>query len=143
MFFSLCFSQTKNKENLIDGQINKIDWTSFQVSTNYFVQIALNDSLINKLGYNDSILICKLFNHLSINSKTVTIHVLLTHIFEPQNGSFSCSYNAEGSIINYCYNNLKWRYDLKAKRYVINKNEIRSIRSYWKKVINNNFKIEH
>jgi len=165
LFFNICFSQSEKKQSLIDDQIKKIDWSSFQVVTNYFVQIVLKDSLENKLGYKDSTLVCKLFKNLTINSKTVTINILLTQILEPQNSNFeyyykdkknvnsnnydnnkdliSYYYNDNKNVIIYHYNNLKWSFDLNTNQYDISKTEIKKIKKYWKKIINKTFKIDH
>ncbi len=160
LFFNTCFSQGEKKQSIIDDQIKKIDWSSLQVVTNYFVQIVLNDSLVNQLGYKDSTIVHKLFDNLSIENKTVTIHILLTQIFEPQKSNFkfyykdkqnvnsykcddnqdliSCYYNGKNVII-YHYNNLKWSIDLNTNQYKISKTEIKKIIKYWKKTINQTF----
>jgi hypothetical protein len=118
-----------------DFYINKLGWRSSGVACKYFCEVAVYDDANRLIALPDPRKIQKLISHLGDSSKTVAIHLILTMILEPLDGSFGMwpNYGKAGKIssLGYEYNGLHWSSD-SAWNYTISLEEVDNITNYWR-----------
>lgn len=135
---SSCFPQKKNSADSLVYYIKNLSWNSFQLTPTYGHYLMLsNDAQAILNNATDTIKVAvALLNEIEKKEKAVTVHVLLSKIFEPQNNSFKESYIYEADSIvtvNYSYNTLIWQYHVKDSKHTIEPEAIKKIKEYWEK----------
>jgi hypothetical protein len=116
----------------VDFYINKLGWRSSGAACKYFCEVAFYDDAKRLIALPDP---RKLISHLGDSSKTVVIHLILTKILEPLDGSFGMwpNYGKDGKIstMGYEYNGLHWASD-SAWNNTISREEVDNISRYWR-----------
>src|ERR1700683_289201 len=134
LFFGSAKSQPAAVDS-VDFYINKLGWRSSGVACKYFCEVAFYDDAKRLIALPDPRKIQKLISHLEDSSKSVVIHLILTKILEPLDGSFGMwlNYGKDGKIstMGYEYNGLHWASD-SAWNNTISREEVDNITHYWR-----------
>lgn len=131
--FKLGYCQDKSDSLLM--YINDLNWTSFNITTNYISNLTLSVNAKRLVDLKDNRKLQELIKNLKDSDKTVAIHIILTQIIEPNNNTFAYhyEYGSDSTInsIKYSYNGLTWYCQNKINRNYIKCNDISLIKKYW------------
>lgn len=119
-----------------DYYIKRLSWGSLFIKPTYATELVLNKDAENLISYKNDNTVKKLFCAMSDDTKTVAVHMILSRMFEPQDISFTQKSVYKGdsiTAVNYTYNTLLWRYDIKTERYSIEPTAVNMIKEYWEK----------
>jgi hypothetical protein len=142
---SIGFSSFAQSDTEIDSLIDSLSWKSITMSRSYGTfevdYLDYQDSTVNKLIEIGKLATNGLINSITIPEKTVIIHIILTNIYEPDNGN---DWLAISYIHKNCddfagwhniYNGLIWEW-YGDSGYSISKSEIDKIDRYWTNRLN-------
>jgi hypothetical protein len=120
--------------------IENLDWTSYEITTNYISNLVLKDKANYLIRTTSSNRNKQLLENIDSANKTVVIHVILTNILEPENAKFAQHYiyGNDSTVcgVEFTYNKLNWYQDDNYKQH-IKKKEIKKIKKYWTDIIDN------
>ncbi len=138
VFPGLCFfAQSSIKEDSINFFVNRLNWNSFGMTGNYINQVFLNEEAekLTQISVDSIERFEMLLKEIEIEERTVSVHLILSKIFEPQKKTFKqsniLSVNGSDGGFIFSYNGLSWKFDVARKQYSISQNEILKIKKYW------------
>lgn len=138
VFHGSCFfAQSSIKEDSINFFINRLNWNSFGMTGNYINQVFLNEEAekLTQISVDSIERFEMLLKEIDSGEKTVSVHLILSRIFEPQKKVFKqsniVSVNGSNEGFIFSYNGLSWKFDAASKQYSISQNEILKIKKYW------------
>jgi hypothetical protein len=135
----LCIAYAKSQSvgvgDSLDIYINRLGWHSSGIAWTYIPKIALYEDAKMLVAIKDTRKIPKLINSLGDSSKTVVVHLILSLLVEPENGSIQWKYNygKDGEIVSadYVYNGLEWLWDTSGNS-IVSRGEIDKVERYWR-----------
>lgn len=137
---SNCAFSQNNARDSLDYYINKLNWSSFEVVTNYISKVVLKEDAKEILAIKSKNKIKRLVSNISNSEKTVVIHMILTRLLEPRKDKFNYKYRyaQDSSVrtVQYTYNGLTWSWS-KEHGNIIEKESIDKVKNYWSKRLEN------
>jgi hypothetical protein len=143
---SICIStqgvcQALNSRDSIDIYISKLNWNSFEITSNHFSQLLLRADAKRIIKIKDSTKLKKLLGNLEDSTKTVAIHIVLTKLLDPmldpskKGFSYKYYYSKDGRMEKtvFVYNDLNWARN--SGKWSIQKDEINKVIKYWSRRI--------
>jgi hypothetical protein len=132
--FKIAFSQNANGIDSTWHYINKLNWYSFGV-TNYVSMPFLRADAEKIIAIADNKKIKKLLRAIKDKEKVVTIHLILTKMYDPDKSGFSYAYHYTGNRVDYTtytYNGLGWTMKFDNDSCEVDKEQIDNIEKYWR-----------
>jgi hypothetical protein len=126
-------AQSTKSSDSIDYYIRKLSWQSLYLKTTYATELVLNGNA-EKLIIKDDAVARKLIGEITDKKKTVVVHMILSKIYTPEAAQLQGQYSYKDDAIvgvNYVFNTLTWRYDVKKEQYTIQANEVKRIKRFW------------
>lgn len=134
---SSVFSQNVIVGDSINYYVRMLSWESLHLKTTYATELVLSRNA-EKLITKDEAVVEKLCSEISNKKKTVVVHMILSKIYDPENSKLEGQYIYKDDTIigvNYLFNTLTWRYDVKKNQYTIQTDEVKRIKRFWKEKI--------
>ncbi len=131
-------SQNLYAKDSIEYYIKNLSWNSIRLTPTYVPYLMLNydaQAILDNIA-DTSTVSSLLLKQIKETDKVVSVHVILSKMYEPKNNKFKQYYVYRGDSIiavNYFYNTLKWQYDSETGNYQIAPESIRKIKEYWEK----------
>jgi hypothetical protein len=136
LWFGYAKSQSAGSRDSVDIYINRLGLRSSGIAWTYVPKIALYEDAQRLIAIKDMTKIQKLINSLGDSSKTVVVHLILSHLVEPENSGIQCRYNygKDGKVEStaYVYNGLEWLWDSNWNN-IVSREEIDLIQRHWRK----------
>jgi hypothetical protein len=139
--FQTAIGQNEKANDSTSFYISRLNWNSFSISWNYAAEFHLEKDAINLIQLNDSLKLKMLLESIDDSTKTVTIHAILSKIFEPKNSSFKVIYKHPNETsrevigVDLIFNSLIWSGN-EIEGYRIKNSEITRIKKYWMTKLN-------
>jgi len=135
---SFLFAQINGSDS-IKKHIDSLNWNSFTIAYTYFAHLKISGDAEAIKNFDEKQVTVMLLNSLSIESKAVISHMLLSQMFEPEDSSLKTtieykndSINSPVSAVIYTYNQLNWKFDIDKATYTISNADMDRIKNYWK-----------
>ena len=132
-----------NKTDSIKQHLDSLNWNSFTIAVTYFTHLKISHNAEELTHFDKKEVAIMLFNSLSIESKMVISHIILTKMFDQEKTGLTTTYNYKNdstnspvSFVTFTYNKLSWHLNIEKGTYSISVEEIDGIKNYWKVKLN-------
>jgi len=139
-FKTFMFGQiTRNTDSSTLQLLDNLKEDECTVNYSYVPQIEITGKNALELIKLQEVSACGLYKMLSNDKNILVAHIILTHIYDPDNLSFSTKYywsqtSSEVIGMGHTFNNVSWKID--DNTIIIDDNSIKWLKEYWNTKIN-------